>query len=124
MPDIKMMLSMQIDGKPATGFPLLIEQTVAELQGTPLYIEPGDSNDTTFSAIPLDQITTLQFFFLRAIDRAVGVRLEGGEAGNVAIRIGVGGIILVMNGTITRTNATINVNSASTASVDQLGGGV
>lgn len=122
MPTLKVHIDVSIDSKQLYGFPLEYKATVDEFQQFD-YDEPNDGDDTTFSALPLSQITTIQDLLVKAVDQAVGVRVEGGEATNVAIRLASGGIVLILGATITSSNLTANNNSGSDANLFGFGGG-
>jgi len=121
MPTVRLQIIVEVDGVPVRNFPLTISQTVDEWQEFD-YEEPGDNNDTTFSVLPVQEVDTVQLLVLSAVN-AVGVRLEGGEAGNVALRLGANGGVVVWNVALADTNLTVNVNSISAARLRGIGGG-
>jgi len=100
---------------------LTVLQTVDELQEFD-YEEPADNNDTTFSALPVQEVDTVQLLVVHAVD-AIGLRIEGGEAGNVAVRLSANGGLLMWKGTLANTDVKVNVNSASVARLRGLGAG-
>jgi hypothetical protein len=118
---IELRLDLLIDGKQHRWFPWRFRQSVDELQEFD-YDEPGDNNNTTFSALPVGEVDAIQFLLTRAVD-AIGLRVEGGEAGSTAIRMSENGLVLMMNVTLTDSNITVNVNSANDARVQGLGAG-
>lgn len=124
MPLFELYLDLYVDGArmEQIGFPMTLRATRAEFQAFN-YLEPNDGNDTTFSALPVEQVATLRDLLATAIDQAIGIRLEGGEAGNIAIRLSANGLVLVFNGTITATNVTVNNNSGQNARLRGFGAG-
>lgn len=119
---MQLTLDARINGYSALGFPLQFLFTLDELQQFD-YDEPDDGNDTTFSALPVTQIDTVEALLVQAIDNAIGIRLEGGEVGNAALRLSARGGILVWGATLTGTNLTVNNNTGVTARVAGFGGG-
>lgn len=121
MPLLSVMIDLLIDRDRVRGFPVQITQNIDEIQEFD-YEEPGDSNDTTFSVLPVQEVDTVQFVYLKARD-AVGVRIEGGEGTNVAIRLSANGYIIIGNCTLTDTNLTVNRNAATVARLVGIAGG-
>lgn len=121
MPILQLTIDAKVDGNPVRGFPKNLLLSVDETQEFD-YEEPGDSNDTTFSALPIGEVDSVQTLILEAVN-AVGVRLEGGESSNTAIRFSAGGGLVAWGVTLTDSNCTVNVNSASVARVRGLAGG-
>lgn len=122
MPTIELYLSLKIDGDEANGFPLRRRLEVDEVQRFNTQ-EADDGNDTTFSALPVGEVDSVQVLVYDSVDQATGVRLEGGEATNVAVRLNAGGLVAVFNGTLTDTNLTVNNNSGAVARIKGLAGG-
>jgi len=122
---LELTVSLKQNGQELTnlGFPLNKRITVDEVQSFGPTEEADDTNDTTFSQIPVDEVASVKAFVYQAIDQALGVRIEGGEATNVAIRLDAGGILIAFGATITATNITVNNNSGSTAKQRGLAGG-
>ena len=119
-------ISLKVNGHElrALGFPLTARMTVDEFHAAGPYEEANDALDTTFSALPVGEIDSVRVFFLQALDQAIGQRLEGGEAGNTAVRLNAGGFIFIFNATgLTDTNLTINNNSGVTAQILPIVGG-
>ena len=96
-------------------------QVVDELQQFD-YEEPADNNDTTFSALPIQEVDSVQFLYMKAVN-AAGLRVEGSELTNVAIRLSANGFIIIGNCTLTDTNITVNRNAATVARLEGLAGG-
>ncbi len=118
---IEIRIDVLVNGKRHRLFPWHIRQSVDEIQEFD-YDEPADNNDTTFSALPVTQVGTVQLLIVRAVD-AVGLRTEGGEAGSAAIRLSDNGLALLMNAIVTNTNLTVNVNDSVDARIMGIGAG-
>lgn len=115
---------MTIDGAAPIGFPMTFEQTVDEAMQLLPVEKASDGNDTSFTAATIGDVDAVNFLFLRAVDRALGIRVEGGEATNVAIRLDAGGFILIGKATaLTDTNITVNNNSGAVAKLSGIAGG-
>ena len=121
MPTIRISLTLTIDNVNVRGFPVQLTQVVDELQQFD-YEEPADNNDTTFSALPVQEVDTVQFLYMKAL-QAVGLRVEGGEGTNVAIRLSANGFIIIGSCTLTDSNITVNRNAATVARLEGLAGG-
>ena len=121
MPTIRISLTLTIDNVNVRGFPVQLTQVVDELQQFD-YEEPADNNDTTFSALPVQEVDTVQFLYMKAL-QAVGLRVEGSELTNVAIRLSANGFIIIGNCTLTDSNITVNRNAATVARLEGLAGG-
>lgn len=127
MPILTIRLDMDLDGDPLThlGMPLTLRQSFDEFQAF-IYNEPADLDNQTFSALPVQNITTIQSLLYRSLSKATGLRLEGGEAGSVAIRFTQNGLLLMFNCSVTATNITVNNDGTSDTSDARLlgfGGG-
>jgi hypothetical protein len=122
---LELTVSCKLNGQELTslGFPLNRRITVDEVQLFGPTEEADDGNDTTFSQVPVDQVASVKAFIWQAVDQAMGLRVEGGEATNVALRYDAGGIHISFGATITATNITVNNNSGSTAKQRGLAGG-
>jgi hypothetical protein len=121
VPTIRVTVHLTIDNDTVRGFPVQFVQVVDELQQFD-YDEPADNNDTSFSTLPVQEVDSVQFLFVKAL-QAIGLRLEGGEAGNTAIRLSANGFLIVGNCTLTDSNITVNRNAATVARLEGLGGG-
>ena len=121
MPTIRVNLQLTIDNISVRGFPVQFTQVVDELQQFD-YEEPADNNDTTFSALPIQEVDSVQFLYMKAVN-AAGLRVEGSELTNVAIRLSANGFIIIGNCTLTDTNITVNRNAATVARLEGLAGG-
>lgn len=120
---IKVFLQITVNDELVRGMPIVLEQSVDEIQEFGPYEEAADANDSTFSQIPNGEIGTIGFLLFRGIDKAEGLRLEGGESGNTAIRLSADSLVLIARCSITNTAATVNNNSGATAKNSGLVGG-
>lgn len=122
MPTIQVYLDVKVDGVRQNQFPVYRSYTVDEVQ-TFDYTEANDGDNTTFSAVPLNQVDSVQNLIVQALDQAIGLRVEGSESSSVAIRLSATGLVAIFDATITNTNITVNNNSGSDARIAGLGAG-
>jgi hypothetical protein len=115
MPLLQLRIEALYDGKPVTGFPVNVVQSVDEAQQFD-HEKAADNNDTSFSALPVGEVDTVAALLLVAQD-AIGQRLEGGEATNVAVRISAGGGFVGWGLSLTDSNLTVNRNAATVARI-------
>ena len=100
-----------IDGADVPGFPLQFARECLEAQ--PFSVtRAGDGNATTFTALPVSEVNSIEALCF-VCDGAAGLRLEGGEAGTVALRLVAGGGCIVWGAALTGSNVTVNNNSAA-----------
>lgn len=123
---LEVTISLKLNGDEikGLGFPINRRLEVDEVQALGPSEKANDGNDTTFTAVAIGDVDSVQALFYQVIDQAGGVRLEGGEATNVAVRLNAGGFVLIFGATgITDTNITDNNNSGSTLKKRVLAGG-
>ncbi|MEE9586108.1 MAG: hypothetical protein V3W09_04330 [Nitrososphaerales archaeon] len=126
MPSIELFVSLKVDGFEAQslGFPIKRRVEVDEFQPFAPYEKANDGDDTTFTALPIGGLpASTQVLIYQAVDQALGLRTEGGEATNVANRLNAGGIIVMIDAAITTSNLTDNNNSGAIAKVKGAVGG-
>lgn len=123
MPNLKLSIQLEIDGNPVSGFPLVRRITVDELQQYQ-YEEPDDGDTVTFSALPADQIASIQALLVQT-DQEITLRFDGQS--DAGIVLNSGGIILILDGTIDAgagaSNAKVNNNSGTIANLKGFAGG-
>ena len=121
MPTLEITVSVKLDGAPVPGYPITRRATVDETQGFE-YEEPADGNTTTFSDIPVGQLTSIQALLLRT-DQQVNVRMDG--ASDAGILLNAGGILVILDHTndAASNRLRVNNNSGSTAVLKGLAGG-
>ncbi len=119
-------LSIKRNGQELTslGFPVRARLSTDEDTFLPDISKAADGNDTSFTALSIGEVDSVQAFFYQAIDQALGVRVEGGESSNTAIRLNAGGFILIFDAVgITDSNITDNNNAGAAARVKSIAAG-
>ena len=102
------------DGLPMPGFPLTRRIEVDESQGFS-YEKAADNDTTTFTAIPSNQIDTVQVLLVRA-NKAVTLRLDAQT--DAGIELNAGGILAIVDATINASAATnVKVNNPAVTDV-------
>jgi len=123
MPTLKHTSILELDGVLLPGFPKVKRLIVDETQQFQ-YEEANDGDTTTFSAVPADQLATIQFLLIEA-DQQLTFRFDGQT--DTGIVLNKGGLLLLMDVTIDAgagsSNAKVNNNSGSTANLKGLAGG-
>ena len=118
-----MTLSLEKDGVPLTGSPFTRNLTLAESQEFN-YAEANDGNTTTFSAVPAEQIADIRCLLITA-DQTLTFRFDGQT--DVGITINAGGLLFFFDSNINSgagsSNASVNNNSGSVATVKGFAGG-
>lgn len=89
------------------------------------YEKAADNDVTTFSALPADQIATIQFLLARS-NKAVTIRLDGQT--DAGIVLNAGGLLLIVDATIDAgagaSNAKVNnPDDADTALIEGFAAG-
>lgn len=123
MPNVKVTVSVEIDGQPISGFPVVRRLEVSEVQAFD-YIQPNHGDDTTFSGVPADLLDTIRALVVR-VDQDMTLRLNGQTDTGIALKSG--GLIIVLDGELDAgagsANASLNNNSGEQAVVRGLAGG-
>lgn len=127
MPILTVRIDVDLDGDPLKhlGFPIHYRQSMAEFQSFN-YQKSANPDDSTFVQLPIGHITTLSAFILRTLTRETGVRLQGGETGNQALRLPANGLIIVLGGAVAGAGLTANNDtniSSANAHIIGFGGG-
>lgn len=119
---LKVTVTVEKDGKPLDGFPVVRRYSADEVQGFE-YEEPNDGDAVTFSAIPTAQLATIKALVLRT-DRQITLRVDGQtDAGLV---LDADALLVVIGATIdaaAATNLMVNNNSGGTAVLEGMAGG-
>ena len=123
MPQLKVKIEVDYDGITLPGFPVIRRLELDE--GQQFEYEKADDGDaTTFSALPADQIATIQALILQT-DQVVTLRLDGQT--DAGIVVNAGGLVLLFDVTIDAgagaSNAKVNNNSGATALLKGITGG-
>lgn len=121
MPTLVFRIDAELDGSPLSqlGFPFVLLRQVEEFQAF-RFSKPADPNDQTFTALPVGELTTVSDLIIRAATKALGVRIEGGETGSIALRMNANSLLLAVNCAITATNVTANNDGSVDTSDAQL----
>jgi len=120
---LKVTVNIERNGQAIPGFPLVKRLTVDEIQQAAPYEKADDGDGTTFSTLPTTQMAELNFLFITA-DQKLTFRLDGQS--DAGIVLNATGFILLCNTDIdagASTNAKVNNNTGSTATVTLIGGG-
>ena len=123
MPTIALTISLTIDEKVPLGFPLTFTQDVDEITQLIPSEKSADGNATSFTALSIGDVDTVQFLFFKAISQALGLRIEGSESSSTAIRLDAGGFLLAGKVTLTDSNITLNNNAGAVGTYNCLAGG-
>lgn len=110
----------EIDGQLVQGFPLIRRKSTDEVQG-PQKFERADGGG--FVALPSAEMAELQVLLVKANEQ-VTLRLDGQS--DAGIVINAGGFVLLFDVDIddgASTNATLDNQSGSTATVELIAGG-
>lgn len=121
MPTLRLTLKIELDGRPIPPFdPLVRTLTVDEVQ-TFAFEEANDGDTTTFSAVPITQLTDLQVYACES-DFAVTQRVDGQTDAGLPLQ--AAGLVLLWNVDVdASTLVETNNNSGSTATLRGLGAG-
>lgn len=111
MPLLQLTIDAKIDGASVPGWPVTIVKDADEA-AVFNFTHAGDSNDTSFTALPIGEVDSVEAL-LFLTNSAAGIRVEGGEGTNVAIRLAAGGGLVIWGSSLTDTNVTANINSAT-----------
>ena len=115
MPALRIVVTAELDGVPLKGFPWVRRLAVDEAQSFE-YEQTAHGDAITFTAVPADQLATIQALLLRP-DKAVTLRLDGQT--DAGIVINADGFVLLADVTIDAgagaSNAKLNNNSGATA---------
>jgi hypothetical protein len=116
MDSYEVTLNVKRNGVPVDALSIVKRIEVDEAQQF-AYEKAADNDATTFTAMPTDQIGTIQLLVVKA-DRAVTLRLDAQS--DAGIELNAGGMLIVMDATINAgvsTNAKINNPHASLAAL-------
>ncbi len=120
--NLKVTVSVELDGNPVAGFP--VTRRIALAETYQFAYEHGDDGDTTtFTTIPDSKVAESQALVLTS-DQAVNVRLDGQT--DQGILLNANGLLLIIDADIDAgagSNVKINNNSGSTANITGVGGG-
>jgi len=119
MPSIEATVTLKVDGQPVQGFPVTRRITVDEIQSFN-YEEAADNDTTTYSDLPVAQLTSIQFMLLRALEQPINLRVDGQTDGQ--IEINVGGFVLMMDVTNNAGSNRARVNNPDASAVSVLKG--
>lgn len=125
MPSIRVSLTVEVDGQPVPGTPIVRRVTADEVQAFD-YEKAGDNDAVTFTAVPADQLAEIQMLLLQS-DKLVTLRLDGQS--DTGIVINPGGVVFLLNVDIDAgagaSNAKLNSNVAPAilAAIRGLAGG-
>lgn len=123
MPTLKLVVSLESDGKQVPGFPVVRRLTVPETQQF-AYEKADDGDAVTFSAVPADQLAEIQALVLRT-DQQLTFRFDGQS--DAGIVLNAGGVLVFLDSDIDAgagaNNAKVNNDSGSTANVVGFAGG-
>lgn len=111
------------DGVTMENFPVTRRIEVDESQSFS-YEKANDGDITTFSALPADQLDTIQALIVR-VSKAVTIRLDGQS--DKGIRLNAGGMLVIIDGTIDAgagaSNAKVNNNSGVVSLIEGIAAG-
>ncbi len=112
---LEFILTAKVDGKilEQFGLPLRRRIVVDEIQGMGPYEKADDSDSTTFTTAPIQQVGTVQALMLTGT-QAITLRLDGQSDAGIAL--GADGLLFIVGGTIdagAATNVTVNANGAA-----------
>lgn len=118
---IDITVTVKRDGLDIPGYPVSRRVTVDEVQSFE-YEEANDGDTTTFSDIPVAQLTSIQALLLRT-DQQVNIRMDG--ATDAGILLNAGGILVIIDHTNDSgsNRLRVNNNSGSIAVLKGLAGG-
>ncbi len=120
--NLKVTVSVELDGNPVAGFP--VTRRISLTETYQFAYEHGDDGDTTtFTTIPDAKVAESQALVLTS-DQAVNVRLDGQT--DQGILLNTNGLLLIIDADIDAgagSNVKINNNSGSTANITGVGGG-
>jgi hypothetical protein len=116
-------LILRRNGFTVEGFPVTHRFEADEVSQF-TYEKANDGDTTTFSALPADQIDTIQVLVVRA-SKAVTIRLDG--QADKGIRLNAGGMLVIVDGTIDAgagaSNAKVNNNSGAVSLIEGIAAG-
>jgi hypothetical protein len=125
MPSIRIALSVEVDGQPVPGTPIVRRLTADEVQQFD-FEKAGDADAVTFTALPADQLAEIQMLLLQS-DKLITLRLQ--NQSDAGLKINPGGVVFLLNVDIDAgagaLNAKINSNVAAgiLAAIRGLAGG-
>ena len=118
---LEITVSVKRDGADIPGYPVSRRVTVDEIQSFE-YEEANDGDTTTFSDIPVGQLSSIQALLLRT-DQQVNIRMDG--ATDAGILLNAGGILVILDHTndAGSNRLRVNNNSGNTAVLKGIAGG-
>lgn len=123
MDSYEITLHVRKNGVIVEGFPVTRRIETDESQGFG-YEKANDGDSTTFSALPADQLATIQLLIVKT-DKAITLRLD--NQSSAGIELNAGGLLAIIDCTIDAgagaNNAKVNNNSGATALVDGVAAG-
>ena len=108
MSSLELSVMVKRDGIASPGFPVTRRIEIDEIQSFK-YDKAADNDSTTFSAVPADQIASIQALCIRT-SKAITLRLDGQT--DAGIVLNAGGMIVILDATIDAgagaSNASVN----------------
>lgn len=128
MPSISLSLTVELDGQPLSGFPIVRRSVVSRSIAFQVS-QATAGNTTSFSQLPLTSLSTCTFFVLH-VDQPVTVRMgdQADAADRPVVPLTRGGLLLFLDGGITETGTNpgpirVNNNSGQTVNLQGVGAG-
>lgn len=120
MPNIKIRIEVEVDGRALSGFPLTRRLEVDETQA----FGYEKSSAAGYAAIPADQLDVIKALIL-GTDQTITVRLDGQS--DAGIVLNPGGLLIVLDAMIDAgagaSNAKLENTSGNTVNVKGIAGG-
>lgn len=121
--NLKITVSVELDGNQVAGFPITRRIALAETYQFG-YEHADDGDTTTFTTIPDSKVAETQALVLTS-DQQVNVRLDGQS--DAGILLNANGLLLIIDADVDAgagSNCVINNNTGNTANITGIGGGM
>ncbi|MCH7761634.1 hypothetical protein IIA15_09610 [candidate division TA06 bacterium] len=115
VPNLKVTIQVEIGGVPIAGFPVVKRLVVDESQQFN-YEKAADGNPSSFSALPVAELATVEALIIKASDLPITVRLDGQSDSGIELKLG--GILVILDATIDAGAGVQNVSINNPASSD------
>lgn len=120
MPEIRVTLSITVDGNPLPDMPVVKTVQVAEAAQIGNLVAAADNNTTSYHGIGAAEMPTMSVFFLTA-DQAMNYKVNGSAT---AIPMNAGSLVLLISSNLSQGTPANNVqfnNPAATTSANLSG---
>jgi len=119
MASVKVTVDVEVDGVKVEGFPLIRRISTDEIQHFN-YEEAADNDATTYSDLPVAQLTSIQVLVLRPLEQPINLRVDGQTDGQ--IEISPGGFVVMMDIVDNAGSNRARVNNPDASALSRLKG--